>query len=187
LVPVVYQQDPYDFSFAAAAVDTKAVKLPEEVQDQNNPYGLVGRDGAILKLERAMRQRPAGILIQGLGGVGKTTLARGFVQWMAATEGLGKGCFWFGFGEIRSAEFVINRLGDRQRGFSAQRLWQPKVDKREPCRPCREDAPRITQHLRRTTKKSMRSLFTACAGQRQHCYTRRAAIARANHIQPVFR
>jgi hypothetical protein len=59
-----------------------------------------------------MRRPPAGILIQGLGGIGKTTLASGFVQWLAATEGVGNGCFWFGFGEIRSAEFVFNRLGE---------------------------------------------------------------------------
>jgi tetratricopeptide (TPR) repeat protein len=113
LVPVVYQQDPYDFSFAAQSkVETRELDLPDEVQYDNNPYGLVGRDGAILALERAMRRSPAGILIQGLGGIGKTTLARGFVQWLAATEGVGNRCFWFGFGEIRSAEFVFNRLGE---------------------------------------------------------------------------
>jgi hypothetical protein len=125
LVPVVYQQDPYDFSFAAQAkVETKELNLPEEVQDHNNPYGLVGRDGPILELERAMRRPPAGILIQGLGGIGKTTLARGFVQWLAATEGVGNGCFWFGFGEIRSAEFVFNRLGEALLGgqFAAAAL-----------------------------------------------------------------
>jgi tetratricopeptide (TPR) repeat protein len=122
LVPVLYQHDPYDFSFtAAAAVESKDLKLPEEVQDQNNPYGFVGRDGAVLKLERAMRRGPAGILIQGLGGVGKTTLARGFVRWLAATDGLANGCFWFRFGDIRSAEFVFNRLGEALFGvqFSA--------------------------------------------------------------------
>jgi tetratricopeptide (TPR) repeat protein len=113
LVPVVYQQDPFDFSFAAQArVETRESNLPEEVQYQNNPHGFVGRDGPVLKLERAMRQRPAGILIQGLGGIGKTTLARGFVQWLAATDGLDKGCFWFGFGDIRNAEYVFNRIGE---------------------------------------------------------------------------
>src|SRR5260370_15917661 len=42
------------FSFGAlGAVESKAATdLPEEVQDRNNPYGFVGRDGAILKLER---------------------------------------------------------------------------------------------------------------------------------------
>jgi len=51
--------------------------LPEEAQDKENPYGFIGRDGALLALERALRRPPAGILIQGLAGVGKTTLAVG--------------------------------------------------------------------------------------------------------------
>jgi len=116
LIPVVYQQDPPDLSFAArlprgpSAAD--AVPLPKEAQDEENPYGFVGRDGAILDLERAMRRPPAGILIQGLGGVGKTTLARGFVKWLKDTDGLGKGCLWFAFNDIRGAEYVINRMGE---------------------------------------------------------------------------
>ena len=59
-----------------------------------------------------MHRKPAGLLIQGLGGVGKTTLARGFLQWLQATDGLGKGGFWFTFQDIRSAEFVFNRMGE---------------------------------------------------------------------------
>jgi len=59
-----------------------------------------------------MHRKPAGLLIQGLGGVGKTTLARGFLQWLQATDGLGKGGFWFAFQDIRSAEFVFNRMGE---------------------------------------------------------------------------
>jgi len=42
----------------------------------------------------------------------KTTLARGFLQWLDSTGGLGEGCFWLGFQEIRSAEYVFNRLGE---------------------------------------------------------------------------
>ncbi|MCP4590362.1 MAG: tetratricopeptide repeat protein, partial [bacterium] len=56
---------------------------------------------------------PAGILVHGLGGVGKTTLARGFVEWLARTEGLGAGCFWIAFQEVRSAEYVFNRMGEQ--------------------------------------------------------------------------
>jgi tetratricopeptide (TPR) repeat protein len=115
LLPVLYQQDPLSFSFVADAQKQfvpRASKLPEELRSEKNPYGFVGRDSAILELERAMRRPPAGILIQGLGGVGKTTLARGFLQWLDQTGGLDKGCFWLSFQEIRSAEYVFNRLGD---------------------------------------------------------------------------
>ncbi len=58
-------------------------ELPPEARDSENPYGFVGRDAALLQLERALRRPPAGILIHGLAGVGKTTLARGLVEWLA--------------------------------------------------------------------------------------------------------
>jgi tetratricopeptide (TPR) repeat protein len=122
LVPVVYQQDPLDFSFvqqndrqpqpSESGKKKDAAMLPPEIRDEENPYGFIGRDGPLLELERAMRRKPAGILVHGLGGVGKTTLARGFVEWLHATRGLGNGCFWFTFSDVRSAEFVLNRLGE---------------------------------------------------------------------------
>jgi tetratricopeptide (TPR) repeat protein len=130
LLPVLYQQDPLSFSFAAEARRNfvpEPSKLPEELQREKNPYGFVGRDSAILAMERAMRRAPAGMLIQGLGGIGKTTLARGFLQWLDATGGLGEGCFWLGFQEIRSAEYVFNRLGEAL--FSGQFAMAP-MDKK---------------------------------------------------------
>jgi tetratricopeptide (TPR) repeat protein len=118
LVPVLYQQDPPDFRFVqkAAAKEQPATRLPEEAQDQRNPYGFIGRDGPVLELERALHRPPAGILISGLGGVGKTALARGFLRWLEQTGGLGEGVFWFGFADIRSAEYVLDSLGEALAG-----------------------------------------------------------------------
>src|SRR5262245_18630104 len=87
LLPVLYQQRPLDLSFATQRTEaTKASTLPEEFRRENNPYGFIGRDGALLALERAMHRVPAGLLIQGMGGIGKTTLARGFVRWLEDTN-----------------------------------------------------------------------------------------------------
>ncbi|MGA2150016.1 MAG: CHAT domain-containing protein, partial [Bryobacteraceae bacterium] len=113
LLPVLYQQTEPDLSFASKATVPKAEsRLPEEFRREKNPYGFIGRDSALLALERAMLRPPAGILIQGLGGIGKTTLARGFVRWLEDTNGLGEGAFWLDFREIRSAEYVLNRIGE---------------------------------------------------------------------------
>ena len=57
-----------------------------------------------------MRRPPAGMLIHGLGGIGKTTLARGFVQWLADTGGLHAPPLWFTFNDIHSSEHVINQM-----------------------------------------------------------------------------
>jgi CHAT domain len=61
LLPVLYQQDPLNFSFAASARKDfvpRASRLPEELRKEKNPYGFVGRDSAILGMERALRRPP---------------------------------------------------------------------------------------------------------------------------------
>ncbi|HYH67615.1 MAG TPA: CHAT domain-containing protein [Urbifossiella sp.] len=119
IVPVVYQQDPLDFAFVAGPT-TPAEKprgrIPAEARDDRNPYGFVGRDGAVLQLERAAHRPPAGIRITGLGGIGKTTLAKGFLHWLEQTGGLGAGALWFDFREVRSAESILNRIGEAVTG-----------------------------------------------------------------------
>ncbi|HEV3076159.1 MAG TPA: tetratricopeptide repeat protein [Thermoanaerobaculia bacterium] len=116
LVPVLYQHEDVDLSFAlqAGSRDEEGTGNGKGVElgGEPNPYGFVGRDGPLLRLERALRRRPAAVLIHGLGGVGKTTLARGFVEWLRDTEGLGHGCLWFAFQEIRTSEYVLNRIGE---------------------------------------------------------------------------
>jgi tetratricopeptide (TPR) repeat protein len=132
LLPVLYRQEPMDFSFAATdheGGEGRESKLPEGLRLDKEPYGFIGRDSAILALERAMRRGTPAILIQGLGGVGKTTLARGFLQWLDSTGGLEYPPFWFSFQEIRSAEFVFNRLGEAL--FGAQFGSLPLDQKRK--------------------------------------------------------
>jgi hypothetical protein len=117
LVPVVYQQQKFGLSFAASSRQPsssgekpRASDLPAEVQLKTR-YAFTGRDGALLELERAMQRKSAGMLIHGLGGVGKTTLAQAFVHWLRVTGGLGNGCFWFTFHDIHTATHVFNEMG----------------------------------------------------------------------------
>ena len=112
LLPVLYQQDPFDFGFAQKAnVEARESRLPQEVGEQHEAYGFIGRDGPILEMERALHRKAPAIVVQGLGGVGKTTLARGFLRWLDDTGGL-DGALWFDFRDIRTAEYVINRTGE---------------------------------------------------------------------------
>ena len=112
LLPVLYQQAPLDFDFARQArLETRESHLPQEVLDHREAYGFIGRDGPILEMERALRRDTPCILVQGLGGVGKTTLARGFLRWLDETGGL-DGALWFDFRDIHTAEYVLNRTGE---------------------------------------------------------------------------
>jgi tetratricopeptide (TPR) repeat protein len=112
ILPVLYQQDPLDFGFAKQAKpEERQSRLPQEVLEYRDPYGFVGRDSALLAMERAIRRKAPAILVEGLGGVGKTTLARGFLRWLDETGGL-DGALWFDFRDIRTAEYVINQTGE---------------------------------------------------------------------------
>ena len=117
LVPVLYQQDPIVLpGFAGAQTATSPAQvpvseaLPEEALERGD-YGFIGRERAIQALERAwLRQVQGAVLVHGMAGIGKTTLARGFLRWLYDTHGLGAGVFWFAFDAIHAAEYVINRL-----------------------------------------------------------------------------
>jgi tetratricopeptide (TPR) repeat protein len=101
-----------------------------------SPADFIGREQAVLSLERALRRRPAAILVHGMAGIGKTTLAKGFLQWLHDTNGQGLDSFWFSFEDIRSSEAVIDTLVGGILGTQAMAL---PVDKK---------VPLLTQRLR---------------------------------------
>ena len=139
LVPVVYQQISSDETILPVGIGasqrpsriggTSHNKLPDEARESGD-YGFIGREQAIHELERAMIQQPQGaILLHGMAGIGKTTLAKGFLQWLADTGGLPDAVFWFDFREIRSAEYIINQLVDTFFGTNARaRSLDEKAD-----------------------------------------------------------
>ncbi|MBE9162974.1 tetratricopeptide repeat protein [Tychonema sp. LEGE 06208] len=118
LVPVLYQQEPCrpfrpkaatsSFADLMAESDTEAtlaVDLPEV-----SGYGFIGRDYDILCLERAFRQNHI-VLLQGMGGVGKTELAGGFARWLGDTQGRKSGVFFTSFERGAGLSQVINQIG----------------------------------------------------------------------------
>jgi hypothetical protein len=80
----------------------------------------VGRDGEFCTLERALRTRRV-VVIHGVGGTGKTELAKGFARWLQASGGLDDpaGVFFHSF-EPGVASFgldgVVTSLGLRRFG-----------------------------------------------------------------------
>ncbi|MEH2346590.1 MAG: tetratricopeptide repeat protein [Nostoc sp.] len=137
LVPVLYQQEPYtpfvpkkiapSFADLMAQTDntpesSKAVGLPDE-----SAFGFIGRDYEILRLERAFRQNHV-VLVQGMGGVGKTELAAGFARWLDDTQGRTGGMFFTSFEQGAGLSQVINQIG---RALGGERFSQMMPDKQE--------------------------------------------------------
>jgi tetratricopeptide (TPR) repeat protein len=145
LVPVLYQQAPLAFEFAAQSARVEAVpsRLPEAARQGFDGAGFVGRDGEILQLERALHDpHHSAILIQGMGGQGKTALAKAFLRWLEQTGGLGDGVFWFSFESCRNVEAFFNRLGEQLFGPDFTRhKWEERL--RQVTEECRKKRLRI--------------------------------------------
>ncbi|WP_353933062.1 CHAT domain-containing protein [Okeanomitos corallinicola TIOX110] len=114
LVPVLYQQENYTPFTPANTVDDIESYFEETVSNlvdfsQEGSYGFIGRDYDILRLERAFRQNNI-VLLQGMGGVGKTELAGGFARWLDETQGRSF-IFFISFEHGATLSNVINHVG----------------------------------------------------------------------------
>lgn len=111
LVPVLYQQESYKPFIPTDETDyfddepvSNLVDLPQEGR-----YGFIGRDYDILSLERAFRQNNV-VLLQGMGGVGKTELACGFARWLDETQGRSL-IFFTSFEHGAGLSHIVNQVG----------------------------------------------------------------------------
>jgi tetratricopeptide (TPR) repeat protein len=118
MVPVLYQQETYT-PFVPTSNSTEDILnidnfLEEPVSNlvgfpEQGRYGFIGRDYDILRLERSFRRNNI-MLLQGMGGVGKTELTVGYARWLEETQGREK-IFFTSFESGASLSRVVNEVG----------------------------------------------------------------------------
>jgi tetratricopeptide (TPR) repeat protein len=120
LVPVLYQQEPYQ-PFVPSQQDINFEELLSQFENptdttgstidlpQTGAYGFIGRDSDILRLERAFRQNNI-VLLEGISGVGKTELTKGFARWLRDTKGRDN-IFFTSFEQGATLNSVISQVG----------------------------------------------------------------------------
>jgi tetratricopeptide (TPR) repeat protein len=147
MVPVLYQQESYT-PFVPASNSTDEILdiddfLEEPVSNlvgfpETGRYGFIGRDYDILRLERAFCQNNV-VLLQGMGGVGKTELTAGFARWLEETQGRSH-LFFTSFEHGASLNRVVNEVGrtvwgDKFYQYAAEQQQKAvlKYLKQKPC------------------------------------------------------
>ncbi|MEO0407956.1 MAG: tetratricopeptide repeat protein, partial [Cyanobacteria bacterium P01_A01_bin.135] len=115
LLPVAYCNAVVDLnlqSFTDEEEEKFYEKIASRYRFEEPTYGFVGRDLDILKLERALDRHNI-LLLQGMGGTGKTTLLLYLRQWWQATH-FAKDIFYFGYDErAYTAEQIVYAVGQQ--------------------------------------------------------------------------
>lgn len=118
MVPVLYQQESYTPFVPASNFTHDILDIDNFLEEpasnlvgfpESGHYGFIGRDYDTLRLERAFRQNNI-VLLQGMGGVGKTELTAGFARWLEETQGREK-IFFTSFESGASLSRVVNEVG----------------------------------------------------------------------------
>jgi tetratricopeptide (TPR) repeat protein len=100
LLPVVYSNQPVDFrlrEFLPQEEDLYFESLAQEFRFNPPEYSFVGRDLDILRIEKGLYRHNV-LLLQGMGGTGKTTLLNFLREWWQKTH-FADHIFYFGYDE----------------------------------------------------------------------------------------
>ncbi|MEA5447148.1 tetratricopeptide repeat protein [Leptolyngbya sp. CCNP1308] len=121
LLPVVYANRPVDLNlreFTAAEEEAYFVAqadLDDRYRFPMPTYGFVGRDLEILKIEKSLLRHNL-LLLQGMGGTGKTTLLRYLWRWWLTTHFV-EDAFYFGYDEkAHTLAQICHKVGKRLYG-----------------------------------------------------------------------
>ncbi|MEE8465905.1 MAG: AAA family ATPase, partial [Dehalococcoidia bacterium] len=124
ILPVVFESQEY--SPAAIVVEEPESPVPGMPQPEQEtsgtdlprggPYGLIGRHGEMLELERHFRQSPV-VLLTGDVGAGKSELALGLAAWLRKTGGRSGGVFYLAFEVGAGLERVLHEIGTSLAGL----------------------------------------------------------------------
>ena len=115
LLPVVYRRGKVDLNLRSFTPQEEDVywQQQERVYEFEKPtYGFVGRDLEILKIERSLLRQNV-LLVQGMGGTGKTTLLNYLREWWQTTQFV-KEVFYFGYDQkAHTLEQILFAIGQR--------------------------------------------------------------------------
>nr|MDJ0601267.1 tetratricopeptide repeat protein [Crocosphaera sp.] len=115
LLPVVYNNQPVNFNLREMTpeeTDKYYTDLEKSYRFPLPIYGFVGRDLEILKIEKSLLKHNV-LLLQGMGGTGKTTLLNYLREWWTKTHYVDK-IFYFGYDETAwTVEQIIFNIGQQ--------------------------------------------------------------------------